>query len=46
MSNCVVPVAEWPIVGALELPEGSAPRPVASPSHTGSNEVGTLLIAG
>jgi putative transposase len=33
-------------VGALELPGGSAPRPVASPSHTGSNEAGTLLIAG
>src|SRR6266480_2117364 len=32
--------------GALELPGGSAPRPVASPSHTGSNEAGTLLIAG
>src|SRR5437763_14858085 len=28
--------------GALELPAGSAPRPVASPSHTGSNEAGTL----
>jgi putative transposase len=33
-------------VGALELPGGSAPRPVASPSHTGSNEAGTPLIAG
>ena len=32
--------------GALRYVEGSAPRPVASPSHTGSNEVGTLLIAG
>ena len=32
--------------GALELPMGSAPRPVASPSHQGSNDAGTLLIAG
>ena len=32
--------------GALELPGGSAPRPVASSSHTGSNEARTLLIAG
>src|SRR6266700_2897711 len=32
--------------GALELPGGSAPRPVASPSHTGSNDTRALLIAG
>ena len=32
--------------GALELPGGSAPPPVASSSHTGSNEARTLLIAG
>ena len=32
--------------GALRYAEGSAPRPVASPSHQGSNEPGTLLIAG
>jgi putative transposase len=32
--------------GALSLPEGSAPRPVASPSHQGSNDARTLLIAG
>ena len=32
--------------GALRYVEGSAPRPVASPSHQGSNQPGTLLIAG
>ena len=32
--------------GALELLEGSAPRPVASPSQHGSYEDRTLLIAG
>ena len=32
--------------GALELHGRSAPRPVASPSHKGSNEARTLLIAG
>src|SRR5438093_7006263 len=32
--------------GALELPGGSAPRPVASPSQTGSNDTTALLIAG
>jgi putative transposase len=32
--------------GALELHGGSAPRPVASPSHTGSNEARTLAIVG
>jgi putative transposase len=32
--------------GALRYVEGSAPHPVASPSQQGSNEVGTLLIAG
>jgi putative transposase len=32
--------------GALELTWGSAPRPVASPSHTGSNENGILSIVG
>jgi putative transposase len=32
--------------GALELSWGSAPRPVASPSHTGSNENRILPIAG
>src|SRR5438034_2454319 len=32
--------------GALELPGGSAPRPVASPSHTRSNDTRALLIAG
>jgi putative transposase len=31
---------------ALELVGSSAPRPVASPSRQGSNEAGTLLIAG
>ncbi len=31
---------------ALELVGGSAPRPVASPSRQGSNEAGTLPIAG
>ena len=32
--------------GALRHVEGSAPRPVASPSHRGSNQPGTLLITG
>ena len=32
--------------GALELPWGSAPRPVAPPSQQGSNEARTLLIGG
>jgi putative transposase len=32
--------------GALRYVEGSAPRPVASPSQQGSNQLGTLLIAG
>jgi len=32
--------------GALELFGGSAPRPVASPSHTGLNQQRTLLING
>jgi putative transposase len=32
--------------GTLELTWGSAPRPVASPSHTGSNEHRILPIAG
>jgi putative transposase len=32
--------------GALELPWGSAPRPVAPPSPSGSNEPRTLLIFG
>jgi putative transposase len=32
--------------GALRYTEGSAPRPVATPSHQGSNQPGTLLIAG
>jgi putative transposase len=32
--------------GALRCTEGSAPRPVASPSQQGSNQPGTLLIAG
>lgn len=32
--------------GALRYTEGSAPRPVASPSQHGSNQPGTLLIAG
>ena len=32
--------------GALRYTEGSAPRPVASPSQQGSNQPGTLLIAG
>jgi putative transposase len=32
--------------GALELPRGSAPRPVAPPSQHGSNDVRTLLSAG
>jgi len=33
-------------VGALRNTEGFAPRPVASPSQQGSNQPGTLLIAG
>jgi putative transposase len=32
--------------GTLRYIEGSAPRPVAPPSQQGSNEAGTLLIAG
>jgi putative transposase len=32
--------------GTLRYTEGSAPHPVASPSHQGSNQPGTLLIAG
>jgi putative transposase len=32
--------------GALELCGGSAPRPVAQPIQSGSNQPGTLLIAG
>ena len=32
--------------GALELSGGSAPRPVAPPSQTGSNDERALLIAG
>jgi len=32
--------------GTLRYVEGSAPRPVASPSQMGSNQPGTLLIAG
>jgi putative transposase len=32
--------------GALRYMEGSAPRPIASPSQTGSNQPGTLLIGG
>jgi putative transposase len=32
--------------GTLRYTEGSAPRPVASPSQMGSNQPGTLLIAG
>ena len=32
--------------GALRYTEGSAPRPVASPSQQGSNQPGTLLIVG
>jgi putative transposase len=32
--------------GALRYTEGSAPRPVASPSQQGSNQPGTLLTAG
>src|SRR2546421_95087 len=32
--------------GALRYVEGSAPRPVASPSHQGSNEARTLPIGG
>ena len=32
--------------GTLRYPEGSAPRPVASPSQIGSNQPRTLLIAG
>lgn len=33
-------------VGSLELPGGSAPRPVAPPSREGSNDVRTLLQIG
>jgi putative transposase len=33
-------------VGALRFTEGSAPHPVASPGHQGSNQPGTLPIAG
>ena len=33
-------------VGSLELPGGSAPRPVAPPSRDGSNDVRTLLQIG
>jgi putative transposase len=32
--------------GALRTTEGSAPRPVASPGHQGSNQPGTLPVAG
>jgi putative transposase len=32
--------------GTLRYTEGSAPRPVAPPSHMGSNVIGTLPIAG
>jgi putative transposase len=32
--------------GALRYVEGSAPRPVASPSRQSSNETRTLLIGG
>jgi len=32
--------------GTLRYAEGSAPRPVASPSQMRSNQPGTLLIAG
>jgi putative transposase len=32
--------------GALRYAEGSAPRPVASPSQQGSNQPGTLPVAG
>jgi putative transposase len=32
--------------GALRYTEGSAPRPVASPSQQGSNQPGTLLTDG
>lgn len=32
--------------GSLELPWGSAPRPVASPSHKGSNDEWTLHAIG
>jgi hypothetical protein len=32
--------------GALRYVEGYAPRPVASPSHQGSNEARTLPISG
>ena len=32
--------------GTLRYTEGSAPHPVASPSHQGSNQPGTLLITG
>ncbi len=39
-------VAEMQRAGALHSIEGSAPHPVALPSRRGSNEAGTLLIAG
>jgi putative transposase len=32
--------------GTLRYTRGSAPRPVASPRQMGSNQLGTLLIAG
>jgi putative transposase len=32
--------------GTLRYIEGSSPRPVASPSHTGSNDQGILSFAG
>jgi putative transposase len=38
------PGTQWD--GALRYTEGSAPRPIASPSQQGSNQPGTLLIAG
>ena len=39
-------VSEMQRDGALLYIEGFAPRPVASPSHQGSNEARTLLITG
>jgi putative transposase len=38
------PAKQWD--GSLELPWGSAPRPVASPSQRGSNDVRALLPTG
>ncbi len=38
------PAEQWD--GSLELPWGSAPRPVASPSQCGSNDVRALLPTG